>query len=114
MRTASVASLRLDAVLAAMLQVSRTAGCAVGAQRRMYPSTMYPCKVRMRVFENDIFSVRGHGKYKLCEVGGKSRKGKDDRVLFSILNGGNSMNSDEIRERSVRPNDARLPPGGSG
>ena len=28
------------------------------------------------VFENDVFSIRGRGKYKLCGVGAKSRKGR--------------------------------------
>lgn len=76
MRTASVASLRLDAVLAAMLQVSRTQAVQCVRSGAVSVNHVPMQSAHAEVFENDIFSVRGHGKYKLCEVGGKSRKGR--------------------------------------
>ena len=76
MRTASVASLRLDAVLAAMLQASRTQAVQCVRSGAVAVNHVPVQSAHAEVFENDIFSVRGHGKYKLCEVGGKSRKGR--------------------------------------
>ena len=76
MRTASVASLRLDAVLAAMLQASRTQAVQCVRSGAVAVNHVPVQSTHAEVFENDIFSVRGHGKYKLCEVGGKSRKGR--------------------------------------
>ena len=32
------------------------------------------------VFENDVFRVRGYGKYKLCKAGAQSKKG---RIIIS-------------------------------
>ena len=65
-KTASVASLRLDAVLAAMLHVSR----AVDVNHVTMSSAL------SEVYENDRFSVRGYGKYRLCGTGARSRKGR--------------------------------------
>ena len=62
-QTATVASLRLDAVLvvkSGMVEVNHV-------------STV---SAHYEVFENDVFSIRGRGKYKLCGVGAKSRKGR--------------------------------------
>lgn len=76
MRTASVASLRLDAVLAAMMQVSRTQAVQCIRSGAVAINHMPVQSAHADVFENDVFSVRGYGKYKLCTVGGKSRKGR--------------------------------------
>ncbi len=76
MRTASVASLRLDAVLAAMMQVSRAQAVQCIRSGAVAINHMPVQSAHADVFENDVFSVRGYGKYKLCTVGGKSRKGR--------------------------------------
>lgn len=74
--TASVASLRLDAVLAAMLSLSRTQVVQCIRSGAVSINHVPVQSAHAEVFENDVFSVRGHGKYKLCKVGGKSRKGR--------------------------------------
>ena len=76
MRTASVASLRLDAVLAAMMQVSRAQAVQCIRSGAVAINHMPVQSAHADVFENDVFSVRGYGKYKLCTVDGKSRKGR--------------------------------------
>lgn len=75
-KTATVASLRLDAVLAAMLRVSRADAVRLiqgGAVEINHIPTDSP---HSEVYENDRFSVRGYGKYKLSGVGALSRKGR--------------------------------------
>jgi len=75
-KTATVASLRLDAVLAAMLHVSRADAVRLiqgGAVEINHVPTASP---HSEVYENDKFSIRGYGKYRLCGIGALSRKGR--------------------------------------
>lgn len=72
--SASVASLRLDAVLAAMLHQSRTDAAALVQQGRVQVNHLLVETLHHEVTEGDVFSIRGHGKYRLCNLGGKSRK----------------------------------------
>lgn len=74
--TVTVASLRLDAVLAAMLPLSRSQVVQCIRSGAVSINHVPVQSVHAEVFESDVFSVRGYGKYKLCEVGGKSRKGR--------------------------------------
>lgn len=75
-QTASVASLRLDAVLAAMLRCSRAdaAGLIRGGMVEVNHIPVH--SAHYEVYENDHFSIRGHGKYRLCGIGAQSRKGR--------------------------------------
>ena len=71
------------AVLAAMMQVSRTQAVQCIRSGAVAINHMPMQSAHADVFENDVFSVRGYGKYKLCTVGGKSRKGR--RRSFQYL-----------------------------
>lgn len=80
--SATIASLRLDAVLAAMLKLSRA-----GAQKLISCGNVCVNHIEINqdhyeIQENDIFTVKGFGKYKLSEIGGKSRK---DRVFINYI-----------------------------
>ena len=75
-QTATVASLRLDAVLAAMLHISRGDAVQLVKSGMVEVNHVSTVSAHYEVFENDEFSIRGRGKYKLCGVGAKSRKGR--------------------------------------
>ena len=74
--TATVASLRLDSVLAAMLSLSRSAAAALVAQGRVQVNHLRVETPSHTVYEGDVFSVRGQGKYRLAHLGGVSRKSR--------------------------------------
>lgn len=76
----TVRSLRLDAVVGGMFSLSRTAAAELirmGAATLNYSECD---KVDAPVKEGDVISLRGHGKGRLTEQGGKSRK---DRIFLS-------------------------------
>ena len=72
----TVPSLRLDAVLAAGLNLSRSeaASCILSGRTMVNhkPETRLDAQVR----EGDLLSIRGHGRLKLKEVGTPTRKGR--------------------------------------
>jgi len=75
-RTATVASLRLDAVLCAAFNLSRSKAVELVAAGRVslnYKQCLQPAK---ELGEGAMLSVRGLGRVKLTEVGGTSRKGR--------------------------------------
>ena len=74
--TATVASLRLDSVLAAMLSLSRSAAAALVAAGRVQVNHLSVETPSHIVYEGDVFSVRGQGKYRLAHLGGVSRKSR--------------------------------------
>lgn len=73
---ASVSSLRLDSVVSAAIKQSRQntqniirrCGVKLNCREIFAPDA--------KVFENDIFSIKGYGKFVLSEVLGQSKKGK--------------------------------------
>ncbi len=78
-KQASVASLRADAVLAAMLSCSRGAASELIRAGRVEIAHMPITAPHAPVYEGDIFTVRGRGRFKLEQLGGKSRK---DRLFI--------------------------------
>ena len=75
-KTDTVASLRLDAVLCAAFDLSRSKAAeliAVGRVSLNHLPCLQPAK---ELCESDLLSVRGLGRAKLLEVGGTSRKGR--------------------------------------
>ena len=82
MRTASVASLRLDAVLAAMLRCSRGQAEALVRGGRLEINHVPVTSAHAAVYEGDVFTVRGMGRFKLEALGGKSRK---DRLFIQYF-----------------------------
>ena len=75
-KTDTVASLRLDAVLCAAFDLSRTKASeliSTGSVSLDHQQCLQPAK---EVSEGALLSIRGIGRAKLLEVGGVSRKGR--------------------------------------
>ena len=79
LRKASIASLRLDALLAAMLHISRADAAGLVKSGAVEINHVLAESLHAEVYENDMFSIRGFGKYHLSEIGPQSRKG---RIFF--------------------------------
>lgn len=81
-RTAAVSSLRLDAVLAAMLHCSRGAAAALIEAGRVEINHLPTENVHAPVYEGDIFTVRGKGRFALTGLPGKTRKDRQIVAFF--------------------------------
>lgn len=79
---ATVSSLRADAVLAAMMHTSRSRAADYIAAGRVEVNHLALQAPHAAVYARDVFTVRGVGRYRLTEIGGKSRK---DRVFISFF-----------------------------
>lgn len=75
-RRVSIASLRLDALLAAMLHISRADAAGLVKSGAVEINHVPTASIHAEVYENDTFSIRGYGKYHLSEIGSQSRKGR--------------------------------------
>lgn len=80
-RTVTVASLRADSVVAALMNKSRTEAVKQIKQGNVKINHMDVVHTDFEVFDNDIISVRHYGKYKVFCDGNKSRK---DRIFINI------------------------------
>lgn len=80
--TVTVASLRADSVLAAMLHISRGQACELIRAGRVELNHIPVTASHTDVYEGDLFTVRGTGRFRLQEVGGKSRK---DRLFITFI-----------------------------
>ena len=72
----TVASLRLDAVVAAALKTSRTVAAEVISEKRVSVNWQETENVAFKVSPGDVFSVRGKGRFKLTEEINETRKGR--------------------------------------
>ena len=81
-RSATVSSLRLDAVLAAMLRCSRGQAAELIAAGRVEINHLPADKPHAPVYEDDVFTVRGKGRFRLTALPGKSKK---DRSIIEFF-----------------------------
>ncbi|MBQ7284384.1 MAG: hypothetical protein IJW74_06015 [Oscillospiraceae bacterium] len=81
MRTATVASLRADSVVAAALNKSRTEAVKLIRQGNVKINQMDISQTDFEIFNDDVISIRYNGKYKIFCDGAKSRK---DRIFINI------------------------------
>ena len=82
LRTAAVSSLRLDAVLAAMLHCSRGTAAELIQAGRVEINHLPTESTHAPVFEGDIFTIRGKGRFALTALPGKTRK---DRQIIEFF-----------------------------
>lgn len=82
MRSATVSSLRLDAVLSAMLRCSRGQAAELIAAGRVEINHLPAEKPHAPVYEGDVFTVRGKGRFGLTALPGKSKK---DRLIIEFF-----------------------------
>lgn len=82
MHSATVSSLRLDAVLAAMLKCSRGAAVELISAGRVEVNHVPLSSPGASVYAQDIFTIRGKGRYQLVGLPGKSRK---DRQIIEYF-----------------------------
>lgn len=78
----TVASLRLDAVLSAVLNASRNETSRMIKQGNVAVNHLTAKKSDFEMFDGDVISVRGKGKYKIFCSGGKSKK---DRLFITYI-----------------------------
>lgn len=82
LREATVPSLRADSVLAAMMHTSRAVAAQAIAGGRVEINHLPLHATHEPVYEKDLFTVRGVGRYRLQAVGGTSKKG---RIFISFF-----------------------------
>ena len=82
---ATVASLRADAVLGAMLHTSRSLAAAAIAAGKVELNHLPLRSAHEPVFAGDLFTVRGAGRWRVKAIGGKSRKRPHLYHLLSVL-----------------------------
>lgn len=81
LQEATVPSLRADAVLAVMMHTSRNRAAEYIAAGRVEINHLPLKAAHETAYAEDIFTVRGVGRFKLAAIGGKSRK---DRLFISF------------------------------
>jgi len=77
----TVASLRLDSVVAAGFNLSRTKAGEYVESGKVMLNSLECDKTDKTVAEGDTLSLRGLGKIKLQEIGGLSKKGRQSIVI---------------------------------
>ncbi|EJX08042.1 RNA-binding S4 domain protein [gut metagenome] len=80
--TATVSSLRGDAVIAAMLHCGRGRAAQLLSGGTVEINHIVVTSAHTPVYEGDVFTIRGIGRYKLTALGGKSRK---DRLFIKYF-----------------------------
>jgi RNA-binding protein YlmH len=71
-----VASERIDAVIAKVYNVSRSAAMEYFAQKKVFVNGRQTENTSLALKQDDVVTVRGFGRFKLAEIVGTSRKGK--------------------------------------
>ena len=79
---ATVSSLRLDAVLSAMLHCSRGNAAELIEAGRVEINHLPADKPHAPVYEGDVFTVRGKGRFALTALPGKSKK---ERLIIEFF-----------------------------
>lgn len=78
-KNVTVASLRLDAVVSAVLNISRSEASTLIKQGYVSVNHLNSKQTDFEIIDGDVLSIRKYGKFKLSCDGGKSRK---DRIFI--------------------------------
>ncbi len=81
----TVAALRLDCVVAAALNISRSKAADLIKAERVNLNFETAKSVSMAVAEGDLISVRSFGRFKLTEVCGITRKGRNSIIIEKYI-----------------------------
>lgn len=81
-KSTTVASLRLDAVVGAVLNISRSDATSLVKSGGVSANHLVVKKGDFEIMDGDVLSIKGHGKFKLIIDGGKSRK---DRFFITYM-----------------------------
>lgn len=84
LQSATVSSLRLDSVLAAMLHCSRGMAAELIGAGRVEVNHVPEDSPSAAVYVMDIFTIRGKGRYQLVDLPGKSKKGRQIIEYFQF------------------------------
>lgn len=79
--TGTVSAMRADSVVSVMLKTSRSKAQEYIEGQRFFLNQVLCTKCDKEIKENDILTVRGHGKGRLSPVSGRSKKG---RIFITI------------------------------
>lgn len=71
-----VAQLRLDGIISELLHVSRTKANGIILQERVLINYEVKTKNSIILNQGDLLTIRGKGKYQICEILGQTSKGK--------------------------------------
>ncbi len=74
--TGTVASLRADSVVSVMIKSSRSKAAEYIEGQKFFLNQVLCTKCDKEIKENDIISVRHHGKARVTDVNGRSKKGR--------------------------------------
>ncbi|MGF6376688.1 RNA-binding protein YlmH [Clostridiales Family XIII bacterium PM5-7] len=77
----TVASLRLDNIIASTFKLSRSKAVEAISRGLVFVNHIEMTKADVKIAEGDVITLRGKGKVKLVEIGGKSRKDRQYIVL---------------------------------
>lgn len=72
----SVASERIDAVVARLYNLSRSESAQLFVDGKIFVNGRLMENESRKLFEGDVVSVRGHGKFEFVSLGGLSKKGR--------------------------------------
>ena len=93
--TTTVASVRVDAIVAEGFHISRNHAKELIEERKVQLNWKLHQRPDFELVENDLLSVRGYGRIRLDSIEGKTKKDKI-RVLLSIIS-----SKEKIMEESV-------------
>ena len=82
-KTVIVASLRLDGIISAVYNMSRSKSSALINGEKVFINGKLTKNNSVPLKEDDTISVRGHGRFKFIEISGDTRKGRI-RILCEV------------------------------
>lgn len=75
-KTVIVSSLRLDGIISAVYNISRSKSSALIEGEKVFTNGKLIKNISAPLKENDIISVRGYGRFRFTEISGDTRKGR--------------------------------------